>query len=43
MHEKREHRDRYVLLCQQALVFAAVLAVVAPAARMLSLDIVPRG
>ena len=35
-----ESRDRYVLLCQQALVFAAVAAVVAPAARVVTLDIV---
>ncbi|MFT4009783.1 MAG: FG-GAP-like repeat-containing protein [Nocardioidaceae bacterium] len=34
-------RDRFVLLCQQALVFAAVGIVVAPAARLVTLDIVP--
>ncbi|HET7734737.1 MAG TPA: FG-GAP-like repeat-containing protein [Nocardioidaceae bacterium] len=33
-------RDRYVLLCQQALVFAVVGAVVAPAVGVVSLDIV---
>jgi len=35
-----ESRDRYVLLCQQALVFAVVGAVVAPAVGVVSLDIV---
>ncbi len=35
-----ETRDRYVLLCQQALVLAVVAAVVAPAAGVVTLDIV---
>jgi hypothetical protein len=36
----RVHRGRFVLLCQQALALAAVLAVVVPATRVGTLDIV---
>ena len=35
-----ENSSRFVLLCQQVLVFGTVAAVVAPAANLLSLDIV---
>ena len=35
-----ENRSRFVLLCQQSLAFALVAAVAAPAADMVTLDIV---
>ena len=35
-----ENRSRFVLLCQQSLAFALVAAVAAPAANMVTLDIV---
>ena len=35
-----ENRSRFVLLCQQSLAFAVVVAVAAPAAGLVTLDIV---
>ena len=35
-----ENRSRFVLLCQQSLAFALVAAIAAPAANMVTLDIV---
>ncbi len=35
-----ENRSRFVLLCQQSLAFALVVAIAAPAANMVTLDIV---
>lgn len=35
-----QRRSRYVLLCQQLLALGAVLVLLAPAARVVSLDIV---
>jgi hypothetical protein len=35
-----ESRSRFVLLCQQSLAFGLVAAIVAPAANIISLDIV---
>ena len=35
-----ENRSRFVLLCQQSLAFAVVVAIAAPAANLVTLDIV---